>query len=46
MGEELEGVVVNVISFGFFVCFIELYIDGLVYILILVNDYYYYDLIG
>lgn len=40
MGEEFDGVIVNVIGFGFFVCLIELYIDGLVYILSLVNDYY------
>ncbi|HDZ9336016.1 TPA: ribonuclease R [Vibrio cholerae] len=46
VGEELEGVVANVTSFGFFVRLTELHIDGLVHISTLANDYYHYDPIG
>lgn len=46
VGEELDGVVANVTSFGFFVRLTELHIDGLVHISTLANDYYHYDPIG
>ncbi|MGL6261296.1 ribonuclease R [Vibrio sp. WXL210] len=46
VGEELEGVIANVTSFGFFVRLTELHIDGLVHISSLANDYYQYDPIG
>lgn len=46
VGEELEGVIANVTSFGFFVRLSDLHIDGLVHISNLANDYYQYDPIG
>ncbi|CAM4291740.1 ribonuclease R [Vibrio agarivorans] len=46
VGEELEGVIANVTSFGFFVRLTDLHIDGLVHISNLANDYYQYDPIG
>ncbi|MDR9825909.1 ribonuclease R [Vibrio sp. FNV 38] len=46
VGEELDGVIANVTSFGFFVRLSELHIDGLVHISNLANDYYQYDPIG
>ncbi|MGL4223891.1 MAG: ribonuclease R [Vibrio sp.] len=46
VGEELDGVVANVTSFGFFVRLSDLHIDGLVHISTLANDYYHYDPIG
>ncbi|OLQ85364.1 ribonuclease R [Vibrio panuliri] len=46
VGEELDGVIANVTSFGFFVRLTELHIDGLVHISSLANDYYQFDPIG
>ncbi len=46
VGEELEGVIANVTSFGFFVRLSDLHIDGLVHISTLANDYYQFDPIG
>lgn len=46
IGEELDGVIANVTSFGFFVRLTELHIDGLVHISNLGNDYYHFDPIG
>ncbi|UUM30396.1 ribonuclease R [Vibrio japonicus] len=46
VGDELEGVIANVTSFGFFVRLTELHIDGLVHISTLANDYYQFDPIG
>lgn len=43
VGEIFEGVVSLVIGFGIFVWIIEYYIDGLVYIILLDDDYYCYD---
>lgn len=43
VGDIFEGVVSLVMNFGLFVCFIEYYIDGLVYIILLDDDFYYYD---
>ncbi|EHR6471866.1 ribonuclease R [Vibrio parahaemolyticus] len=46
VGDELEGVIANVTSFGFFVRLTDLHIDGLVHISTLANDYYQFDPIG
>lgn len=46
VGDELDGVIANVTSFGFFVRLTELHIDGLVHISALANDYYQFDPIG
>lgn len=46
VGEELEGVIANVTSFGFFVRLTDLHIDGLVHISTLANDYYQFDPVG
>ncbi len=46
VGEELDGVIANVTSFGFFVRLTELHIDGLVHISTLENDYYQFDPVG
>ncbi|HAS61845.1 MAG TPA: ribonuclease R [Vibrio sp.] len=46
VGDELEGVIANVTSFGFFVRLTELHIDGLVHISSLANDYYQFDPVG
>ena len=43
VGDEFEGTVSGVASFGLFVTLDELYIDGLVHISDLGNDYYQYD---
>ena len=46
LGEEFDGMVVSVNSFGLFVELDALYIDGLVHITALDNDYYHFDPIG
>ncbi|GEM76800.1 ribonuclease R [Vibrio sagamiensis] len=46
VGDELDGVIANVTSFGFFVRLTDLHIDGLVHISSLANDYYQFDPIG
>ena len=46
VGDEVDGVIANVTSFGFFVRLTELHIDGLVHISTLANDYYQFDSIG
>ena len=46
VGDELDGVIANVTSFGFFVRLTDLHIDGLVHISTLANDYYQFDPIG
>ena len=43
VGEEFEGTVSGVTSFGLFVMLDGLYIDGLVHVSSLKNDYYDYD---
>lgn len=45
IGEAFEGIISGVTRFGFFVELKELYIDGLVHIANLQNDYYYFDAI-
>jgi ribonuclease R len=41
-GEEFDGLVVNVTSFGFFVELTELFVEGLVHASTLVDDRYFY----
>jgi len=43
VGDQFDGVIASVTSFGFFVRLNELHIDGLVHISGLQNDYYHYD---
>ena len=44
VGEEFDGVISSVTGFGFFVRLNELFIDGLVHISGLANDYYLFDM--
>jgi ribonuclease R len=46
LGERFEGTITSVTSFGIFVQLDEVYIDGLVHITALDNDYYHFDPIG
>ncbi|XOD69980.1 MAG: ribonuclease R [Sodalis sp. (in: enterobacteria)] len=43
VGEVFNGIITSVTSFGFFVRLNELFIDGLVHVSSLRNDYYRYD---
>jgi len=43
VGEEFSGVVTGVTNFGIFVKLIDIYVEGLVHITALENDYYHYD---
>lgn len=43
VGEEYHGIISGVTNFGFFVRLNDLYIDGMVHVSSLENDYYYYD---
>uniref|UniRef100_A0A486XMC5 Ribonuclease R n=1 Tax=Rheinheimera sp. BAL341 TaxID=1708203 RepID=A0A486XMC5_9GAMM len=43
LGAEFDGVVSTVTSFGLFVRLTELYIEGLVHVTSLQNDYYHFD---
>ncbi len=43
VGEEFEGVISAVTSFGFFVELKEIYVEGLVHIATLGQDFYHYD---
>lgn len=43
VGEEFPGVISSVTSFGFFVALIDIYVEGLVHISLLPNDYYHFD---
>ncbi len=45
IGEEFSGIISGVTRFGFFVELKDIYIDGLVHVNNLRNDYYYYDAI-
>ena len=44
VGEEFDGVISSVTGFGFFVRLNDLFIDGLVHISGLANDYYLFDI--
>jgi len=46
VGETFEGIVTSVTSFGLFIELHEVYIDGLLHITSLDNDYYHFDPIG
>ena len=46
VGEEYEGIVSSVTSFGIFVELKEIYVEGLVHITALQNDYYHFDPAG
>jgi ribonuclease R len=46
LGEELEGTITSVNSFGIFVELDDIYVDGLVHITALDNDYYHFDPVG
>ncbi len=43
LGEEFEGMIVNVRDFGFFVELDEFFIEGLVAVATLIDDYYRFD---
>ncbi len=43
LGEEFEGMIINVLDFGFFVELDDFYIDGLVAVATLHDDFYEYD---
>lgn len=45
IGEEFDGIISGVTRFGFFVELKDIYIDGLVHMTSLRNDYYYFDAI-
>lgn len=46
VGEEFDGIITTVVAFGFFVRLNDLFIDGLVHVSSLDNDYYQFDNIG
>lgn len=46
LGEEFDGTITSVTSFGIFVELDDVYVDGLVHITALHNDYYHFDPIG
>ncbi|EXJ16964.1 ribonuclease R [Imhoffiella purpurea] len=46
LGEKYEGTITSVNSFGIFVELDEVYVDGLVHITALDNDFYHFDPIG
>lgn len=43
VGEVYQGIISSITNFGFFVRLDDLYIDGLVHVSSLENDYYFYD---
>ncbi|VAX08970.1 3'-to-5' exoribonuclease RNase R [hydrothermal vent metagenome] len=46
VGEEFGGIITSVNSFGVFVELEQIYVDGLVHITALENDYYHFDPVG
>jgi ribonuclease R len=46
IGEDFVGIITSVTSFGIFVELDEIYVDGLVHITALDNDYYHFDPVG
>ncbi|MCU7839143.1 MAG: ribonuclease R [Candidatus Thiodiazotropha sp. (ex Lucinoma annulata)] len=46
VGETFNGIITSVNSFGVFVELEEIFVDGLVHITALDNDYYHYDPVG
>jgi ribonuclease R len=43
VGESFDGIITSVNSFGLFVELNEIYVDGLIHITALENDYYHFD---
>lgn len=43
VGEEFPGIISSVVSFGIFVELKDIYIEGLIHISLLPNDYYHFD---
>ncbi len=43
VGEEFEGIITNVTGFGLFVELKDIYVEGLVHVTSLKNDYYHFD---
>ncbi len=43
MGEDFDGIVTSVLGFGLFVELADIYVEGLVHITSLRNDYYHFD---
>jgi ribonuclease R len=43
IGEEFDGIISGVTNFGIFVELTDIYVDGLVHITALGNDYYHFD---
>lgn len=43
LGEVFDGIIASVTNFGFFVRINDLYVDGLVHVTSLRNDYYHFD---
>jgi ribonuclease R len=43
IGEEFPGVVIGVTNFGLFVELTDVYVEGLVHVTALTNDYYHFD---
>ncbi len=43
VGEEFDGIITSVTSFGVFVELKEIYVEGLVHVTSLQNDYYHFD---
>jgi ribonuclease R len=46
IGESFDGIITSVTSFGIFVELDRIYVDGLVHITSLDNDYYHFDPVG
>ncbi len=46
VGEQFDGIITSVNSFGLFVELNQIYVDGLVHITALENDYYHFDPVG
>ncbi|MCF1958404.1 S1 RNA-binding domain-containing protein, partial [Escherichia coli] len=46
IGQQFTGIITSVTGFGFFVRLNDLFIDGLVHVSTLNNDYYQYDNVG
>ena len=46
LGEEFDGTITSVNSFGIFIELDDIYVDGLVHITALDNDYYHFDPVG
>jgi ribonuclease R len=46
VGDSFDGVVSAVTAFGLFVQLTEFYVEGLIHVTALRNDYYHFDPIG